>query len=38
LGDAGVEVPLEVFQGVVPRQVVLHSTDRYDWLRLDPSH
>ncbi len=38
LGDAGVEVPLEVLQGVVPRQVVLRSADRYDWLRLDPSH
>lgn len=37
LGGPGVEVPLDVLQGVEPRRVVLRSADRYDWLRLDPT-
>jgi S1-C subfamily serine protease len=37
LGDVGVEVPLDVLQGVEPRRLVVHSSDRYDWLRLDPT-
>ena len=37
-GDAGVEVPLNVLQGLKVREVVVRSSDRYKYLRLNPSH
>ena len=37
LGAAGVEVPLEMDGPAGPRRVTLHSADRYDYLKLDPS-
>ena len=36
-GDAGVEVPLNVLQGLRVRNVVVRSSDRYKYLRLNPS-
>ena len=38
LGTAGVRVPLTVVQGSEVRELVVHSADRYDYLRLNPSH
>ena len=38
LGTAGVGVPLTVVQGGAVREFVVHSADRYDYLRLNPSH
>ncbi len=38
LGEAGVEVPLEVYSNGATRTVVVRSIDRYDYLRLDPSY
>ena len=37
-GDAGVEVPLNVLQGLQVRDVVVRSSDRYKYLRLNPSY
>jgi S1-C subfamily serine protease len=36
-GDAGIEVPLDVLQGMEVRPVVVKSGDRYRYLRLDPT-
>ncbi len=38
LGAAGVEVPLAIRSNGATRTVVVHSVDRYDYLRLDPSY
>lgn len=38
LGNAGVEVPLNVLQGTRVRNLVVQSADRYRYLRLNPSH
>ncbi len=38
LGNAGVDVPLNVLQGTRVRDLVVHSADRYKYLRLNPSH
>lgn len=38
LGNAGVEVPLNVLQGTRVRNLVVRSADRYRYLRLNPSH
>jgi serine protease DegQ len=37
LGDAGVEVPLNLLQGNSPRTLNVRSGDRYRFLRLDPT-
>ena len=37
LGDAGVDVPLEVTGRNGARRVVVRSADRYDYLRIDPT-
>ena len=36
-GEAGVEVPLDVLQGMEVRRVAIKSGDRYRYLRLDPT-
>jgi S1-C subfamily serine protease len=36
LGNAGVEVPLSVLQGIEIREVTLRSSDRYQFLKLKP--
>ena len=36
LGNAGVEVPLSILQGIEIRNITVHSTDRYQFLRLKP--
>jgi len=36
-GEAGVEVPLDVLQGIEVRRVAIKSGDRYRYLRLDPT-
>jgi S1-C subfamily serine protease len=38
LGYAGIDVPLNVLQGTRVRDLVVHSADRYKYLRLNPSH
>ncbi|MFO0995670.1 MAG: S1C family serine protease [Alphaproteobacteria bacterium] len=38
LGPAGTDVPLDVIQGSDVRRIVVHSIDRYSWLRLDLTH
>ena len=35
LGDAGVEVPLDLLQGMSPRTATVRSGDRYRYLKLD---
>ena len=37
LGDAGVEVPLNLLQGTSPRTTTVRSGDRYRYLKLDPT-
>ena len=37
LGDAGVEVPLNLLQGMSPETVMVRSGDRYRYLKLDPT-
>lgn len=37
-GEAGVEVPLDVLQGMAIEPVLVKSTDRYRYLRLDPTY
>ena len=37
LGDAGVDVPLNLLQGMSPRTLSVPSGDRYRFLRLDPT-
>jgi S1-C subfamily serine protease len=36
LGDAGVNVPLSILQGIEIRDIKVHSGDRYQFLRLKP--
>jgi S1-C subfamily serine protease len=36
-GEAGVDVPLDVLQGMAVESVVVKSADRYRYLRLDPT-
>jgi S1-C subfamily serine protease len=36
LGNAGVEVHLEVLQGTQIREITIHSADRYQFLLLEP--
>ena len=36
-GEAGVAVPLDVLQGIEVKPVIVESTDRYRYLRLDPT-
>jgi S1-C subfamily serine protease len=36
LGNAGVDVPLGILQGIDIRQITVHSGDRYEFLRLKP--
>ncbi|MDP6952862.1 MAG: S1C family serine protease [Alphaproteobacteria bacterium] len=38
LGEAGVPIALTVDDGDGPREVIVESADRYDYLRLDPSY
>lgn len=38
LGEAGAPIALTVDDGSGPREVVVESADRYDYLRLDPSY
>jgi len=38
LGDPGVEVPLLVLRGNQPSEMTIKSTDRYKWLRLNPTY
>ncbi len=38
LGTAGAEVPLTVLKGAEVSQVTVRSADRYDYLKLEPSH
>ncbi len=38
LGAPGVEVSLTVLRGGAVREIVVRSADRYDYLRLNPSH
>jgi S1-C subfamily serine protease len=38
LGEAGIEVPLTVLRGSGLREVTVTSGDRYDYLKLKPSH
>jgi S1-C subfamily serine protease len=37
-GQAGVEVPLDVLQGIEVRRVAIKSGDRYRYLRLNPTY
>ena len=37
-GEAGVDVPLDVLQGMAVESVVVKSADRYRYLRLDPTY
>jgi S1-C subfamily serine protease len=37
-GDAGVQVPLDVLRGIEVRPVTVRSSDRYRYLRLNPSY
>jgi S1-C subfamily serine protease len=36
LGEAGVDVPVSILQGTEIRDVVVHSADRHEYLRLGP--
>jgi S1-C subfamily serine protease len=36
LGNAGVEVPLSILQGIEIRDIKVHSGDRHQFLRLKP--
>ncbi len=36
LGDAGVDVPISILQGIEIRHITLHSADRYQFLKLKP--
>ena len=38
LGNAGVDVPLNVLRGTRVHDFVVHSADRYKYLRLNPRH
>jgi len=38
LGEAGVEVPLTVARGPARQRIVVRSSDRYRYLKLDPSY
>jgi S1-C subfamily serine protease len=38
LGSAGVDVPLVILKGIKPSRVIVHSGDRYDWLRIKPTY
>jgi S1-C subfamily serine protease len=38
LGAAGVTVPLNILKGVQVDEIRVVSGDRYDYLRLNPSH
>ena len=38
LGKAGVEVPLKILHGADVQELVVHSADRYQFLRLRPSY
>jgi S1-C subfamily serine protease len=35
IGIAGVEVPLKILQGIQTRDIVVHSADRYNYLRIN---
>lgn len=37
-GEAGIEVPLDVLQGIEVQRVVVRSGDRYRYLRLNPTY
>lgn len=37
-GDAGVDVPLTLVHGAELREIAVRSADRYDYLRLAPTH
>jgi S1-C subfamily serine protease len=37
-GTAGIEVPLDVLQGIEVRRVAIRSGDRYRYLRLNPTY
>jgi hypothetical protein len=37
-GEAGVDVPLDVLQGMAIESVVVKSADRYRYLRLNPTY
>ncbi|NIO04272.1 MAG: PDZ domain-containing protein [Proteobacteria bacterium] len=36
LGDAGVDVPISILQGIEIHNITLHSADRYQFLKLKP--
>jgi S1-C subfamily serine protease len=36
LGEAGIDVPVNILQGAELRNVVIHSADRHEYLRLGP--
>jgi S1-C subfamily serine protease len=36
LGEAGIDVPVSILQGTEIRDVVVHSADRHEYLRLRP--
>ncbi len=38
LGDAGVPVSMTILKGATTRDIVVHSMDRYNWLRIHPPH
>jgi S1-C subfamily serine protease len=38
LGEAGVDVPVSILQETEIRDVVVHSADRHEYLRLGPGH
>jgi S1-C subfamily serine protease len=38
LGDAGVPVSMTVLKGAITRDIVVHSMDRYNWLRIHRTH
>ncbi len=37
-GAAGIEVPLDLLQGIRTREVAVKSGDRYRYLKLNPSY
>ncbi len=37
LGNAGIEVPLNILQGIQIREIIIHSDDRYRYFRLTPT-
>jgi S1-C subfamily serine protease len=37
-GDAGVSVPINVLQGITAKPVLVKSSSRYDWLKLNRSY